>query len=117
MSAKRTRQGKGRDAPLRGRADLKRLRRMSEAAIQGSSPPELADLPADFWDQAELILPEPKQAVSLRLDRDLLDWFRAAGPGYQTRMNAVLRSYMDNLRGARSRDNSATGASRVRKRG
>lgn len=117
MSAKRTRHGKGRDAPLRGRADLKRLRRMSEAAIQASSPPELADLPEEFWDDAILVLPEPKQAVSLRLDRDLLEWFRAAGPGYQTRMNAVLRSYMDSLRGSRTRDSRATGASRVRKRG
>jgi len=36
-----------------------------------------------------------KEAISLRLDHDLLDWFKTQGPGYQTRMNTVLRAYMD----------------------
>ena len=36
-----------------------------------------------------------KAAISLRLDADVLDWFRAQGAGYQTRINAVLRAYME----------------------
>lgn len=42
-------------------------------------------------------LPQPtrKAAISLRLDPDVLDWFKTQGPGYQTRMNIVLRAYMD----------------------
>lgn len=36
-----------------------------------------------------------KEAISLRLDPDVLDWFKTQGPGYQTRMNTVLRAYMD----------------------
>lgn len=36
-----------------------------------------------------------KDAISLRLDHDVLDWFKGQGPGYQTRMNAVLRAYMN----------------------
>ena len=36
-----------------------------------------------------------KAAISLRLDADVLDWFRAQGTGYQTRMNAVLRAYKE----------------------
>jgi len=36
-----------------------------------------------------------KEAISLRLDHDVLDWFKLQGPGYQTRMNSVLRAYMD----------------------
>jgi uncharacterized protein (DUF4415 family) len=36
-----------------------------------------------------------KAAISLRLDDEVLNWFRTQGPGYQTRMNAVLRAYMD----------------------
>lgn len=36
-----------------------------------------------------------KEAISLRLDAEVLDWFRAQGPGYQTRINAVLRAYME----------------------
>ena len=37
----------------------------------------------------------PKTSISLRVDRDVLDWFKTQGPGYQTRMNAVLRAFMD----------------------
>ena len=54
--------------PTRGRADLERLRRMTEAEIRRTAPPELADLPDDFWDEAELVVPAPKQAISLRVD-------------------------------------------------
>lgn len=37
----------------------------------------------------------PKAAISLRLDADVLEWFKAQGPGYQTRINAVLRAFKD----------------------
>ena len=95
MSAKRTKPvSKRPERPSRGRADMARLRVMTEAEIERASPPELADLPTDFWDGAALVLPVSKQAISLRVDEDVLDWFRSLGPRYQTRMNAVLRSYM-----------------------
>jgi uncharacterized protein (DUF4415 family) len=84
--------------PSRGRADLGRLRRMTGAEIRRTAPPELADLPEDFWDDAELVVPAAKQAISLRVDEDVLDWFKQTGPRYQTRMNAVLRSYMTRAR-------------------
>ena len=67
---------------------------MTEAEIAATSPPELADLPEDFWDDAVVVTPPPKEAISLRVDQDVLEWFREQGAGYQTRMNAVLRSYM-----------------------
>lgn len=67
---------------------------MSEAEIARTSPRDLADLPADFWDGATLVMPVAKEAISLRVDQDVLRWFRSLGPRYQTRMNAVLRSYM-----------------------
>jgi uncharacterized protein (DUF4415 family) len=76
------------------RADLARLRRVSEAEIERTSPPELANLPSDFWDSATLVPAANKEAISLRVDADVLDWFRARGPRYQSRMNAVLRAYM-----------------------
>lgn len=41
-----------------------------------------------------------KQIVTIRLDIDMLEWFKSAGPGYQTRVNQVLRDYMDGQRGA-----------------
>jgi len=84
--------------PSRGRAKLAQLRRVSDAEIARTSPPELADLPADFWEQAVLVVPTPKRAISLRVDEDVLEWFRTSGPRYQTRMNAVLRSYVTTMR-------------------
>lgn len=41
-----------------------------------------------------------KQIVTIRLDVDMLDWFKAAGPGYQTRINQVLREHMAAQRAA-----------------
>lgn len=96
MSAKRT--AKPSRKPSRGRADFARMDSMSEEDIERTSPPELANLPADFWKNAVLVVPETKVPISLRIDRDVLDWFRAEGPRYQSRMNAVLRSYMDQAR-------------------
>ena len=81
-----------------GRMDLARVRKMTEREIERTSPPELANLPADFWDEAVLVEPVIKQAISLRVDPDVLEWFRAQGPRYQSRMNAVLRSYMTQMR-------------------
>ncbi|MFN4154279.1 MAG: BrnA antitoxin family protein [Paracoccaceae bacterium] len=51
------------------------------------------EFPVD-WENAALVEPANKQMVSLRLDADILDFFRSRGKGYQTRMNAVLRAYV-----------------------
>lgn len=98
MSAKSTRIARRPEKPSRGRADFARIERMSERDITRTSPPELADLPPDFWEDAVIVLPPPKQAISIRLDEDVLQWFKAEGPGYQSRINAVLRSYMSSRR-------------------
>jgi uncharacterized protein (DUF4415 family) len=37
----------------------------------------------------------PKTSIALRVDRDVLEWFKAQGPGYQTRINSVLRAFRD----------------------
>ena len=87
--------------PSRGRANLALLRRVSDAEIARTAPSELAELPADFWNAAALVVPSAKTAISLRVDEDVLTWFRKSGPRYQTRMNAVLRSYVSAMRRAR----------------
>ena len=51
------------------------------------------EFPVD-WDKAVLVEPPNKQMVSLRLDADVLEFFKSNGKGYQTRMNAVLRAYV-----------------------
>jgi uncharacterized protein (DUF4415 family) len=47
------------------------------------------------WSKAEFIMPAAKSAISIRLDADVLAHFKAGGKGYQSRINAVLRSYMN----------------------
>lgn len=64
------------------------------------------------WDQsmvqnqvAQMAPKQPlgvKQIVTIRLDVDMLEWFKAAGPGYQTRINQVLREHMDAQRAAQA---------------
>lgn len=96
MSAKRTaRSSRPSSSPSHGRANLAKLRRVTEAEIRRSSPDELRDLPPDFWTDAVPVLPAAKVPISLRVDSDVLEYFRESGPRYQSRMNAVLRSYME----------------------
>ena len=68
---------------------------MSEEEIEAAiaSDPDEAGIEWD-WDSAKLVMPEPKEHVNLRLDADVLRFFKKQGKGYQTRINAVLRSYM-----------------------
>ena len=58
---------------------------------------DYSDIPATdsaFWDEAEVVMPPVKTHLSLRLDEDIVAWFKQQGTGYQTRINAVLRSYV-----------------------
>ncbi len=84
--------------PTQGRADLARLRRVTDAEIARTSPAELRDFPDDFWREARVVMPVTKEAISIRLDSDVIAYFRATGAKYQTRINAVLRSYVDRVR-------------------
>ena len=77
---------------------------MTEEEIERAVPAEYRNLPDDFWDDAVVVWPIEKQPVSIRVDRDVLEWFRGTGPRYQTRMNAVLRSYMTRMRGGDDRN-------------
>ena len=47
------------------------------------------------WGTMTIGNPQPKQQLTMRFDGDIIAWFKEQGPGYQTRMNAVLRSYVE----------------------
>jgi uncharacterized protein (DUF4415 family) len=76
--------------------DWKRLRSLTDREIRNSigEDPEARPTDANFWKKAKIVLPQPKQTITMRLDADLLTWLRRQ-KGYQTRINAVLRTYMD----------------------
>ena len=63
---------------------------MMDEDIDLSDIPELDD---NFFREATLVLPKPKAVVTLRVDADVLQWFKDRGKGYQTLMNAVLKEY------------------------
>jgi uncharacterized protein (DUF4415 family) len=65
-------------------------------APQGKPPP-LRD-----WTEAPLPLPKGKRLISLRIDAEVLEYFQAGGKGYQTRINAVLRAFMQARKGRHS---------------
>lgn len=68
---------------------------MSDAQIHRgiASDPEVRPTDEAFWKDAKVVWPTPKAIVTMRLDADLLAWFRQQR-GYQTRINAILRAYM-----------------------
>jgi uncharacterized protein (DUF4415 family) len=75
--------------------DWNKLRRMSAAGIRRgiAADPDAHATDENFWKSAKVVMPKPKEIVTMRLDADLLRWLRRE-PGYQTRINAILRAYM-----------------------
>ncbi len=75
--------------------DWERLRGMSDAAIHAAikADPEVIPTDEGFWKSAAVVLPRRKEVVTMRLDADVLEWFRK-DRGYQTRINAILQAYM-----------------------
>ena len=69
-----------------------KLYTMPDTEIDYSDIPPLKE---DFFQKGKLRMPKTKPLISIRLDSDVLDWFKSNGAGYQTRMNAVLRMYMN----------------------
>ena len=66
-----------------------------EAARRAAADPDAGVFPPGFWDNAEVLLPENKQQITLRLDPEVIRFFKRTGKGYQSRMGAVLRSYVE----------------------
>ncbi len=75
--------------------DWKRLQTATDREIRKgiATDPDARATDEKFWKNARVVLPQPKQIVTMRLDADLLRWFRQQR-GYQTRINAILRAYM-----------------------
>jgi uncharacterized protein (DUF4415 family) len=99
MKEKRT----GKSSVKEGTA-WERVRSLSDRQIRHAldSDPDALPTDAEFWKNASVVIPAAKQTITIRLDADLLEWFRKQ-KGYQTRINAVLRTYMDANRKSRRR--------------
>jgi uncharacterized protein (DUF4415 family) len=76
----------------RSATDWDRIDTMRDEDIDTTDIPELDE---SFFANAIIRLPEPKASVTLRIDREVIDWFKSQGKGYQTRINAVLKAYKE----------------------
>jgi uncharacterized protein (DUF4415 family) len=79
------------------RHSLSEIGSLRELGQDQTSPdaPEAESLGTKFWKSARVAMPAGKTSVHLRLDSDVVEWFRARGKGHLTRMNAVLRAYVE----------------------
>jgi uncharacterized protein (DUF4415 family) len=84
-----------RDAPIRGKTDWAAVDALTDEDIAKAVANDPDAVPLDIdWSDAVLVMPVRKKAISIRVDEDVLDFFKQGGEGYQGRINAVLRSYM-----------------------
>lgn len=86
-----------RDMIARGedRTDWEKVRAKTDAEIARDTADDSAwDGIPENWHETAVIVPAPKKLLSLRLDADVVEWFKQQGPGYQTRMNAVLKTFV-----------------------
>ncbi len=74
------------------KSDLNRIDAMSDKDIDYSDIPELDDT---FFENARVVVPPGKKQLTIRLDEDVLEWLKNQGPGYQTRINAIVRAYYE----------------------
>jgi uncharacterized protein (DUF4415 family) len=92
-----------RDSPRRGRTDWAAVDALTNEEIEEAVRNDPDAAPLDFdWSKAVLVIPPKKKAISIRVDEDVLDYFKKQGVGYQRRINAVLRSYMQQKRKKRA---------------
>lgn len=85
----------GEASTVKAETDWEKLRQMTDEEIHVAveADPDIEPTDAKFWMNAKVVLPQRKEVVTIRLDADILEWFRQE-KGYQTKINAILRAYM-----------------------
>jgi len=84
-------------AKMKDLTDWARLDAMTEEEIErnAADDPDNPPWTEEDWANARVVWPQGKAPVTLRLDKDIIAWFKARGRGYQTRINAVLRAFVE----------------------
>jgi len=85
----------GTTSKIEPKTDWRRLRSMTDEEVHTAliDDPDAQPTDETFWKDARVVMPRRKETVTMRLDAELLEWFRSER-GYQTRINAILRAYM-----------------------
>jgi uncharacterized protein (DUF4415 family) len=78
------------------RSDWTKAAATTKAQLEASiaADPDEAGMDVD-WNNASIVMPEPKAVLNMRVDHDVLAFFKKTGRGYQTRINAVLRAFVN----------------------
>ena len=81
------------------RTDWSRVKAITDNELESAiaNDPDEAGMTVD-WDAAVIATPSVKKMMTMRVDADVLDFFQSMGRGYQTRINAILRSYMEHAK-------------------
>ena len=84
-------------AKMKDLTDWARLDAMTEEEIErnAADDPDNPPWTDEDWKNARVVWPQGKAPVTLRLDKDIIAWFKHRGRGYQTRINAVLRAFVE----------------------
>lgn len=92
--------------PAASQTDWAQLDAMTEEEVERLAAEDMAELGIDpaWMEHATVRFPRPKERVTVRLDPDVLDWLKAQGRGYQTRINAILRAYYEAQKAKNSGD-------------
>ena len=80
--------------PMTSKTNWERVDALEDSEINYDDIP---DLGPQFWKQAQVVDPGKKKPITIRIDRDVLAWFKGRGGRYQVLMNQVLRQYMEGL--------------------
>jgi uncharacterized protein (DUF4415 family) len=88
--------------PIDTETDWKRVDAMSEQQLQKNieTDKDAITVTEEFWQAAKLVMPATghKERITIRIDSDILDWLKEDGRGYQSRINAILRTCMNALK-------------------
>jgi uncharacterized protein (DUF4415 family) len=83
------------------RTNWRKAKSMTGKKLEASIRADVDDVQAEpDWTKAIMGIPAPKDHINIRIDHDVLEWFRASGRGYQTLMNNVLRAFVQSRRGS-----------------
>ncbi|MBY0611885.1 MAG: BrnA antitoxin family protein [Beijerinckiaceae bacterium] len=84
----------------KGKTDFAYLDSLTDEQLRASiaDDPDWAGNEEIDWEKGHWVIPEPKKPISIRIEPDILSFFKEQGPGYQKRIQAVLRSYVDQMR-------------------
>lgn len=91
---------------VESQTDWERLNTMSEAEVEHLAAEDMAEtgIATDWTEHTRIIFPRAKERVTVRLDADIVNWLKAQGKGYQTRINAILRAYVTSQKAREKRE-------------